>query len=114
MKRILPTLLALTAAVFVAGCGKKVEISGDDSKSSNDKQLTIAFMPKSKGNAYFIAAKKGADEAAKELGVKLLYEGPTEPDPARQNEIVEQWIQRGVDVIAAACENKEGIATALR
>lgn len=114
MKRILPTLLALTAAVFVTGCGKEVEIDGGDPKASKDKQLTVAFMPKSKGNAYFIAAKKGAEEAANELGVKLLYEGPTEPDPARQNEIVEQWIQRGVDVIAAACENKEGIATALK
>ena len=27
---------------------------------------------------------------------------------------METWIQRGVDVIAAACENKEGIATALK
>jgi len=71
-------------------------------------------MPKSKGNAYFIAARQGAEEAAKELGVKLLYDGPTEPDPARQNEIVETWITRGVDVIAAACENREGISTALR
>ncbi len=113
MKRILPTLLALTAAIFVSGCGKQSADSGAGS-GSNGKQLTIAFMPKSKGNAYFIAAKKGAEEAANELGVKLLYEGPTEPDPARQNEIVEQWIQRGVDVIAAACENKEGIATALK
>ena len=58
-------------------------------------------MPKSKGNAYFIAAKRGAEQAAKDLNVKLLYEGPTEPDPAKQNEIVETWITRGVDVIAA-------------
>lgn len=78
------------------------------------RQLTIAFMPKSKGNAYFIAAKQGAEQAAKDLNVKLLYDGPTEPDPAKQNEIVETWITRGVDVIAAACENREGISTALR
>jgi len=76
--------------------------------------LTIAFMPKSKGNAYFIAAKLGAEQAAKDLGIKLLYDGPTEPDPAKQNEIVETWITRGVDVIATACENREGISTALR
>jgi ABC-type sugar transport system substrate-binding protein len=71
-------------------------------------------MPKSKGNAYFIACRQGAEDAAKELGVKLLYDGPTEPDPAKQNEIVETWITRGVDVIAAACENRESISTALR
>ncbi len=72
------------------------------------------MLPKSKGNAYFVSCKKGADRAAQELGVELLFDGPTDPDPARQNEIVENWIALGVDAIAAACENKEGISTALR
>src|SRR6185503_13358847 len=49
-----------------------------------------------------------------ELGVKLLWDGPTEPDPAKQNEIVETWITRGVDCIAVAAENRAGISTALR
>jgi len=71
-------------------------------------------MPKSKGNAYFISCKQGADKAAKKLGVDLIFDGPTQPDPAKQNEIVENWITLGVDAIAAACENKEGISTALR
>src|SRR5258708_5494738 len=84
------------------------------SEARPGKPLTIALMPKSKGNAYFISCKKGADNAAKELGVKLLWDGPTDPDPARQNEIVETWITRGVDVIAVAVENREGISTALR
>src|SRR5207342_1888844 len=72
------------------------------------------LMPKSKGNAYFISCKKGAEKAAQELGVELLFDGPTNPDPAKQNEIVENWITLGVDAIAAACENKEGLSTALR
>jgi ABC-type sugar transport system substrate-binding protein len=79
-----------------------------------DKQLVVAMMPKSKGNAYFISCKKGAQAAADELGVKLLWDGPTSADPAKQNEIVETWITRGVDVIAVAVENKEGLSTALR
>jgi ABC-type sugar transport system substrate-binding protein len=33
---------------------------------------------------------------------------------AKQNEIVENWITLGVDVIAVAAENREGISTALR
>jgi rhamnose transport system substrate-binding protein len=78
------------------------------------KPMVIAMMPKSKGNAYFIACHKGADEAAKELGVDLLWDGPTDPDPAKQNEIVETWITRGVDAIAVSCENKEGLSTVLR
>jgi rhamnose transport system permease protein len=78
------------------------------------KPLTIAMMPKSKGNAYFIACRKGAEEAARELGVNLIWDGPTDPDPAKQNEIVDAWITRGVDVIAVACENREGVSTVLR
>src|SRR5260370_9217282 len=78
------------------------------------KQMTIAMMPKSKGNAYFIACKKGAEEAAQELDVKLIWDGPTEPDPAKQNEVVDTWITRGVDVIAVAVENRQAMASWLR
>ena len=46
--------------------------------------------------------------------MKLLWDGPTETDPAKQNEVVEAWITRGVDVIAVSVENKEAISTVLR
>ena len=78
------------------------------------KLVTVAMMPKSKGNAYFIACRKGAEEAAKELNVKLIWDGPTDPDPAKQNEVIDTWITRGVDVIAVAVENREGISSVLR
>ncbi|MET0223387.1 MAG: substrate-binding domain-containing protein, partial [Terrimicrobium sp.] len=103
MKKLLTALLSVSVVLGAAGTG-----------SAADKPLTIAMMPKSKGNAYFISCRKGAEQAAKELGVKLLWDGPTEPDPAKQNEIVETWITRGVDVIAVSVENREGLSTALR
>lgn len=105
MKKLV--LLLVAVAVLLAGCGKAPEASGD-------QRLTIALLPKSKGNAYFISVRQGAEKMAKELGVELLFDGPTDPDPARQNEIIENWIALGVDVIAAACENRDGISTALR
>ena len=79
-----------------------------------DGKLVITMMPKAKGNAYFISVKAGADRAAKELGVELLFDGPTDSNAAKQNEIVENWITLGVDVITVAAENKEGLSTALR
>jgi rhamnose transport system substrate-binding protein len=108
MKRIFPLLL-LTVLCF-AGCKK------DESSAGNTagKKLTIALLPKSKGNQYFVNVEKGAREAAGEFGVDLLFDGPTNTDPAKQNEIVENWITLGVDAIAAACENKEGLSTALK
>jgi ABC-type sugar transport system substrate-binding protein len=114
MKNLLLFLLGAGLAV-VSGCSKSSESSASNSQlPGGGKKLTVALMPKSKGNAYFVSCKQGADAAAKELGVDLIFDGPTDPDPAKQNEIIENWITFGVDVIAAACENKEGISTALR
>jgi rhamnose transport system substrate-binding protein len=107
MRTFIPAVFVV-AATLLAGCGKS------SVNAASGKKLTIALMPKSKGNAYFISCKQGADEAAKELGVELIFDGPTDPDPARQNEIVDNWITLGVDAMAVACENKEGISTALR
>jgi rhamnose transport system substrate-binding protein len=92
------------------------ELGNGSSPAASGKTITIAMMPKSKGNAYFIACKKGAEEAAAQLGanVNLIWDGPTDPDPAKQNEIVETWITRGVDVIAVAVENRGGISSVLR
>lgn len=95
-------LLVLAAAVLLAA------------PAAAQNKLMIALMPKAKGNAYFLSCKQGADRAARELGVELLFDGPTDTNAAKQNEIVENWITLGVDVIAVAAENKEGISTALR
>ncbi len=107
MKRsqFLTSLLAVPAALLFPSCNKT---------DSAGRKLTIAFMPKGKGNSYFIACEKGAREAVSELGVELLFDGPTNTDPAKQNEIVENWTTLGVDVIAVACENTEGISGALK
>jgi len=110
-----PCLLCLICLLAsVMGCGKSSPNTNEASNSSKSRKLTVALMPKSKGNAYFMSCKAGADRAARDLGVDLIFDGPTDPDPAKQNEIIENWITLGVDVIAAACENKEGISTALR
>src|SRR4029079_2438125 len=78
------------------------------------RRPVIAMMPKAKGDPYFISCRAGAEEAAQELGVELLWDGPTGLDAAKQNELVENWITRGVDAIAVAVENRGGISTVLR
>jgi ABC-type sugar transport system substrate-binding protein len=109
------TSILLASVLTLFGCSKSSDnASNVGSGGGNGKKITVALMPKSKGNAYFMSCKEGADEAQKELGVDVIFDGPTDPDPAKQNEIVENWITLGVDVIAVACENKEGISTALR
>lgn len=102
-----PTLrLILPLLVLFGGGGSLLNAA--------DAPLLVAMMPKAKGNAYFLSCKAGAEQAAKELGVELLFDGPTDTNAAKQNEIVENWITLGVDVIAVSAENRAGISTALR
>lgn len=121
------SVVILAAALIVAGSNwlstrslreemRGTGKSGTAANGSNGSthKPVIALMPKAKGDPYFVSCKQGADEAAKELGVELLWDGPTDLDPAKQNEVVEAWITRGVDVIAVSVENKVGISTVLR
>src|SRR3954469_8627511 len=39
----------------------------------------IAMLPKLINIDYFDACKRGAEKTAKEIGVTLIYDGPTEP-----------------------------------
>jgi len=82
--------------------------------SAADHTPVIAMMPKAKGDPYFVSCRVGAEEAARELGVELIWDGPTGLDAAKQNELAESWITRKVDVIAVAVENRASISTVLR
>ncbi|MFN0110153.1 MAG: substrate-binding domain-containing protein [Blastocatellia bacterium] len=111
----------LGAGLLIAGSNwllvRSLTPSGNQSQSVapvNAKRTVIGMMPKAKGDPYFVSCRKGAEEAAKELGVELIWDGPTDLDPAKQNEVVEGWITRGVDVIAVSVENSAAISTVLR
>lgn len=102
IRRVLSVALLCAVVLLWGGCNKK------------PNQPTIAMMPKSKGNTYFRACRTGAEDAAKELKVNLIWDGPADPDAAKQNDVVDAWITRGTDAIAAACENGPGIASVLK
>ena len=111
----------LTGAILVAGTN--VWLVHSLGRASNTAMSfataaahrpVIAVMPKAKGDPYFVSARAGAEDAARDLGVDLIWDGPTELEAAKQNELIENWITRRVDAIAVAVENKAGISTVLR
>jgi rhamnose transport system permease protein len=112
----------LAAALIVAGSNwmlvrslkQSLNPTTSASPAAPARRTTVAMMPKAKGDPYFVSCRKGAEEAAQQLGVDLIWDGPTDLDPAKQNEVVEGWITRGVDVIAVSVENQAGISTVLR
>jgi rhamnose transport system substrate-binding protein len=105
-------IVAGSNAWLVRSMAPRVEREGSGRVDS--RTPTIAMMPKAKGDPYFVSCRAGAEEAARQLGVQLIWDGPTSLDAAKQNELVESWITRKVDVIAVAVENRAGISTVLR
>jgi len=114
-------IVAGTNAWLVRSIGPTVASQQGGSRSASSPSAAVpvtrpvvAMMPKAKGDPYFISCRAGAEEAARELGVELIWDGPTSLDAARQNELVENWITRRVDAIAVAVENRGGISSVLR
>ncbi len=100
---------AIAAVALIIG-GIGIEARHAD----NAGTITIGVMPKAKGDPYFISCRAGAEEAAKQLHVNLIWDGPTGLDAAKQNEVIEGWITRHVDAISVAVENAAGISSVLR
>jgi ribose/xylose/arabinose/galactoside ABC-type transport system permease subunit/ABC-type sugar transport system substrate-binding protein len=107
-------IVAATNVWLVRSLGRTLEVRSSGPSAVPAHRPAIAVMPKAKGDPYFVSARAGAEEAAHELGIDLIWDGPTALEAAKQNELIENWITRGVDVIAVAVENKAGISTVLR
>lgn len=92
--------------------------AGDQGGSGGgaDGEITVAMLPKFKGENYFDACKVGAEEAADELGITLLYDGPSQDQATNQKQvdILEGWIAQGVDVIIVSPNDPTAIAPTLQ
>ncbi|HDP34516.1 MAG TPA: autoinducer 2 ABC transporter substrate-binding protein [Candidatus Hydrogenedentes bacterium] len=101
-------LILLSALVF-AGCGGKDATPSE----KQDETLTIGVMPKLVGIGFFNAAKRGIEEAGRELNVNVDYDGPTTGDVEQQSRLADTWIARKYDAIAIAPNDPDAIAPVL-
>jgi ABC-type sugar transport system substrate-binding protein len=98
----------LWIAILLSGtsCGVKQEsgpLSNQGSEDgAGDSQQVIAMLPKLINIDYFDACNRGAAEAASDLGIRLIYDGPSEPSGSEQNKFMDTWIRQGVDAICIA------------
>lgn len=117
-KRIVTAVLACFGMMLlgVAGCSKSDSSSSSASgaASGSGKKLTIALLPKAKGNPYFDSCNEGAQEAAKELGVEVIFDGPTDGSSEKAAQLIDQWILRKVDVIAVSPNDPDVVAPAMK
>jgi rhamnose transport system substrate-binding protein len=94
--------VALLAALLL-GCSKQAPESNPAiANAPGGKAPTIAMLPKLVNIDYFEACRRGAEKTAKELGVTLIYDGPTEASGSEQNKFFDTWIRQNVLAICVA------------
>lgn len=79
----------------------------------------IGLIAKSESNPVFIAARVGAEDAARELGkkygieIEILWRTPADEDAQRQAAFVEQLMVAGVDALAISCTDASKVTPAI-
>jgi ribose transport system substrate-binding protein len=105
MKRLL--LVAVVAVFGVVACG------GGTDAPEPPKKLRFALIPKALDIPVFDYARIGAERAAAELGVEVIYRGPDKADELKQKEILESFITQKVDGIAISVLNASFLTPAI-
>ena len=99
--------------VLSVGAAAAVGFGGLSPALAQDKQYSIAFVPKLINIGYFNAMQQGGEEAAKKFGAKFVYNGPTTADANLQVQIAKQLIAQHVDALAVAPDDPAVVAPAL-
>jgi rhamnose transport system substrate-binding protein len=71
---------------------------------------TYVLVPKNLGNPYFDTANKGAQEAAKELGVTVEYQGSATADATQQIQLLNALISQKVNGLAVSANDSDALA----
>jgi len=122
--RALLAVLAVTALV-VAACGggsnKSSSSSGSTAASGGGTQsvsqtqgsgLTIAMVTHSDEGSFWSVVKKGAQQAAQDEGVKLIW-SPSNNDPQKEAQLIDAAVSQKVDGLAVSVPNASAIKDSL-
>jgi simple sugar transport system substrate-binding protein len=127
--RLLLVVLAL-AALVAAGCGGSNDNKTTSSSASTgsgggaststsqavdltqSSGLTIAMVTHSDEGSFWSVVKKGAEQAAKDEGVKLIW-SPSNNDPQKQAQLIDAAISQKVDGLAVSVPNADAIKGSL-
>ena len=123
MKKLIAMLLALVMVLGLVACGQKApaadapaadapaaDAPAADAPAADapaaDDGLTIAFVPKVIGQAWWDYVGEGVAEwAAEHPEIEVIYKGPAEVDAAAQVQIMTDLVNQGIDVLCFAAND---------
>jgi len=100
-------LLVLAACDIGGGAATPTTVGGGTGGGQ-----TYVLVPKNLGNPYFDTANKGAQEAAKELGVTVQYQGTSTADATQQISLINSLIAQKVNGLAISANDSDALVPA--
>jgi simple sugar transport system substrate-binding protein len=113
---------ALLLALVLAACGSSSNKSGSASSGSSGKGnvqltqgsgMTFAMVTHSDEGSFWSVVKKGAEQAAKDEGVKLIW-SPSNNDPQKEAQLIDAAVSQKVDGLAVSVPNADAIRGSLQ
>jgi simple sugar transport system substrate-binding protein len=109
-------LMAVALALIAVGCGSSNKSSSSSGSSSvaltQGSGMTIAMVTHSDEGSFWSVVKKGAQQAAKDEGVKLIW-SPANNDPQKEAQLIDAAVSQKVDGLAVSVPNASAIKGSL-
>jgi rhamnose transport system substrate-binding protein len=105
-KFVVAAACAALACAGLVACGRQ--------EAESPKRTRIGLVAKSLGNGFFDAVNRGAEEAAAELDVEVIFTGPTTPTAEGQIETLNSLIAQRVDAIAVSANDPDALVPTLK
>ncbi|WP_375002351.1 substrate-binding domain-containing protein [Aeromicrobium sp. CTD01-1L150] len=100
---------ALAAAMLLAACSG----TGQDDAAEDTEDLTYAVITHSApGDAFWDRVKSGAERAGDDYGVSVEYS--SDPDPAKQSQLIDGAVADGADGIVVSMANPDGLEDSVK
>lgn len=114
MKKLALVLVLAMCLLMVVGCtSKPTDANTPSDGSSTDKHLKVAYSTQSLNNEYFVTIANGIEEYAKSLGMDVEVTNGNQ-DVAAQVSQVENFIEKGVDIIIISPVSDTGLEDAVK
>jgi len=104
--------LAVAVALVATGCAAATPGTGGNG-GEGEANLSVTFVPKNLGNAYFETSDAGGKEAVEEFGGTFDEQAPAEGTPDGQVSFINTLTQQGVGALAVSANDPTAICDAL-
>jgi len=83
--------------------------AAESAPAAGGKDITVVFVPKLTGNAFFESANDGAQAYAEKVGFTVKYDGSPEASVANQVTVINNAIQQGADAVCVSSVDATGL-----